>query len=58
MTTETTDRNALIERYRSGMADLEDALAGITASELDRPQASGEWTARQIVHHLADGETM
>lgn len=58
MPTETTDRAALIERYRSGMADLEDALAGITASELDRPQSSGEWTARQIVHHLSDSETM
>jgi hypothetical protein len=58
VTTETTDRNALIERYRSGMADLEDALAGISEPELDRLQADGEWTARQIVHHLADGETM
>jgi hypothetical protein len=58
VTTETTDRAALFERYRSGMADLEDALADISETELDRPQGSGEWTARQIVHHLADGETM
>lgn len=58
VTTEITDRTARVERYRSGMADLEDALAGITEAELDRPQPSGEWTARQIVHHLADGEAM
>jgi hypothetical protein len=58
VTTETTDRAALIERYRSGVADLEDALARITDAELDRPQASGEWTARQVVHHLADSESM
>jgi hypothetical protein len=58
VTTETTSRATLIERYRSGMADLKDALAGISETELDRPQSSGEWTARQIVHHLADGETM
>jgi hypothetical protein len=54
----TADRASLIERYRTGMAALEGALAGITEEELDRPQPDGEWTVRQIVHHLADGETM
>ena len=52
------DRTPLIEHYRTGMADLADALAGITNEELDRPQEGGEWTARQVVHHLADGEAM
>jgi len=52
------DRAQLIEHYRIGMADLEDAIAGITETELDRPQESGEWTARQVIHHLADGEAM
>ena len=52
------NRTELIEHYRTGTADLTDALAGITAEELDRPQADGEWTARQVVHHLADGEAM
>jgi len=51
-------REDLLERYRTGMADLEDALAGVTEEELDRPQPDGEWTVRQIVHHLADGEAM
>jgi len=54
----STDRAALIERYRTGMVDFEDALAGITEEELDRPQPAGEWTVRQIIHHLADGEAM
>lgn len=31
------------------------ALAGITPVELDRADADG-WTARQVVHHLADSE--
>ncbi|MEO8461734.1 MAG: DinB family protein, partial [Chloroflexota bacterium] len=26
--------------------------------ELDRAQQADEWTARQVVHHLADGEAM
>ncbi|TAK01842.1 MAG: hypothetical protein EPO36_04250 [Chloroflexota bacterium] len=58
MTTEPADRAALLERYRSGMTDLEDALAGITEADLDRPQPAAEWTARQVVHHLADSESM
>jgi hypothetical protein len=40
------------------MADLEDSLAGATDADLDRPQPAGEWTARQVVHHLADSESM
>jgi hypothetical protein len=52
------DRNELIERYRSAVADLEAALAGVTEEELDRAQPDGEWTTRQIAHHVADSETM
>ena len=48
----------LLDRYASGVADLEDALAGITEADLDRPQPGDEWTARQVVHHLADSESM
>lgn len=52
------DRTALLQRYRSAPADLDDAVAGITGAELDRLQASGGWTARQVIHHLADSEAM
>ena len=51
------DRTALIDRYAAGPADVVDALAGITAEELDRAPAPDAWTAREIVHHLADSET-
>ena len=54
-----TDRHALIERFRTGTADVEDALAGATDEELDRPPADPDsWTARQVAHHLADSEAM
>ena len=33
------------------------AMSGITQPELDR-SASGEWTPREIAHHLADSEMM
>ena len=53
------ERTALIERYRTGTAAVEAALAGITDEELDRPPANArDWTARQVVHHLADSESM
>jgi hypothetical protein len=53
------ERSALLERYRTGPADVADAVAGITDAELDhRPPGDGEWTAREVVHHLADSESM
>ena len=53
---EPDDRSARLARLRSGSDDVVAALAAITPTELDRPQQSGGWTARQIVHHLADSE--
>ena len=32
------------------------ALAGISDAELDARSAPGEWTAREVAHHLADSE--
>lgn len=52
------DTSTLLDRYASGVADLDDALAEITEAELDWPQPGEEWTARQVVHHLADSESM
>lgn len=49
-------RDALIARYKEGYAKVEEALAGVTDSELDTRPAPGKWTAREIVHHLADSE--
>ncbi len=50
-------RAALVDRYRAGHAVVLEAVAGITDRELDaRPAGEGEWTAREVVHHLADSE--
>jgi hypothetical protein len=49
-------RKALIQKYKDGYAAVADALAGITEGELDRHPAPGKWSAREIVHHLADSE--
>ncbi|MEY2478317.1 MAG: hypothetical protein QOG87_3632 [Actinomycetota bacterium] len=51
------DRAELITKYADGAAQVAAALDGITDAELDRRPAPGEWSAREIVHHLADSET-
>ena len=53
-----TDRQALLERFRSGSTAMDDALAGVTDAELDHRPPDGGWTARQVAHHLADSEAM
>lgn len=54
---DSEERAALIKRYKEGHREVVDAFGGITEAELDR-SASGEWTPRQIAHHLADSEMM
>ncbi|MDQ3692968.1 MAG: DinB family protein [Chloroflexota bacterium] len=49
-------RQRLVAQYKDGPRVIEDALAGITDAELDARPAPGEWTTREIVHHLADSE--
>jgi hypothetical protein len=51
------ERSRLIRQYRDGHRVVLEALAGVTEEELDR-SAAGEWTPRQIAHHLADSEMM
>jgi hypothetical protein len=51
------ERARLIRQYREGYRVVTEALQGITDDELDR-SAGGEWTPRQIAHHLADSEMM
>src|SRR3970040_2600911 len=49
-------RRALIERYTDGYGAFTEALQGISERELDARPAPGKWSAREIVHHLADSE--
>ena len=49
-------REELIAQYRDGYRAVAEALLKITDEELDARQAPGRWSAREIVHHLADSE--
>ena len=51
------ERQSLIEQYRDGYRAVTDALTDVTDAELDKRPAAGAWTAREVVHHLADSET-
>jgi hypothetical protein len=53
---DSEQRRRLIERYKEGPRQVRAALQGVTDAELDAAQAPGEWTAREIVHHLPDSE--
>jgi hypothetical protein len=56
---DATTRAKLIDRYASGPADVRAALATAPNDDaLDARPDPGEWSARQVVHHLADSETM
>lgn len=48
-------RAELIAKYRAGHAAIVEAVAQAGAN-LDRQPPDGSWTARQVVHHLADSE--
>ena len=50
------ERAALLRQYRDGARVVAEAVAGLSDADLDRRPSSGEWTPREIVHHLADSE--
>ena len=50
------DRTTLIAQYQDGYRVVAEALAGATDAQLDARPAPGKWSAREVVHHLADSE--
>lgn len=49
-------RKQLIDQYKDGYRAVAEALAGASDDELDARPAPDKWSAREIVHHLADSE--
>lgn len=52
------DFDARIERLEGVPEQLRAAAEALPAAVLDRPIRPGAWTARQIIHHVADGNTV
>lgn len=53
---DATKRKQLIDQYKDGYRAVADALLNASDEELDAHPAPGKWSAREIVHHLADSE--
>ena len=53
-----TEREALIDQYEDGFRAVSAALEAMTDPELEAREAPGEWSPREIVHHLAAGVRM
>jgi len=51
------ERKRLIALYRDGYRVIVEALRNSTPEELEAKQGPARWSAREIVHHLADSET-
>lgn len=49
-------RRALIDRYEAGYDAVVAVLDTIGEGELDVREAPGEWSPREVVHHLGDSE--
>lgn len=50
------ERKALIDKYKDGYRAVAEALRGASDGDLDAHPAPNKWSAREIVHHLADSE--
>jgi DinB superfamily len=48
----------VLAAYEQGLAELDTALAGLSASELDLARTPDQWSIRFIVHHLAESESL
>lgn len=47
-------RRELIDQIEEAPARLREAVAGLSAEQLDTPYRPGGWTVRQLVHHVPD----
>jgi len=50
----SAERAALIGDIAGLPAALRAAVAGLTGEQLETPYRPGDWTVRQVVHHVAD----
>ena len=48
------ERSRYLDSIAATPARLRDAVAGLTAEQLDTPYRPDGWTVRQVVHHLPD----
>jgi hypothetical protein len=52
------ERERLIERYAAGADEVTRSLDGFPAEAMATRPIAGKWSAREIVHHLGDSESI
>jgi len=52
------ERQALIARYEDGYNEVAKSIEGFPHGRLTDHPISGKWSAAEIIHHLADSETI
>jgi hypothetical protein len=50
----TVSQKEVLSLFTSGADELKKAIAGLSKKELDYSMSPGEWSIRQIVHHVAE----
>lgn len=58
MTDYPVDFRSILDQYSDGPAQLEAVCANLSESNLDLARSPGNWTIRQIVHHIVDGDEL
>jgi hypothetical protein len=53
----TEELENFIERIENLPREIEKVINSMTVKQLDTPYRQGGWTARQVVHHIADSHT-
>jgi hypothetical protein len=53
---DTSTRRKLVAQYKDGYRAVVEALKDADDEQLDAKPAPGKWSAREVVHHLADSE--
>src|SRR5262245_60233105 len=52
------ERKELIQQYKDGYKEVSTALENFPVESLTAHPIAGKWSAAEIVHHLADSETI
>lgn len=53
-TVQPAQRVAMLSEIAQAPSQLREAVAGLSAAQLDAPYREGGWSRRQVVHHLPD----
>src|SRR2546427_7186777 len=54
----SAERDKLIAQYKAGYDEVIDSLRDFPTAAVTAHPIAGKWSAREIVHHLADSETL